>query len=108
MLEMSAISTGEGQIVAGKYKVLNLVGRGGMAEVFAAEHLHLHHTVAIKFLSPRAPLSRQIVDRFLQEARATARLSSEHVARVLDVGTLDSGLPYIVMEHLQGQDFQRL
>jgi serine/threonine-protein kinase len=108
MLEVAAISTVEGEIVAGKYRVLNLVGRGGMAEVFAAEHLNLHHTVAIKFLSPRAGLSPEIVARFLQEARAAVRLSSEHVTRVLDMGTLDSGLPYIVMEHLQGQDFQHL
>jgi serine/threonine protein kinase len=108
MLEMSAISTADGHIVAGKYKVLGLLGRGGMAEVYAAEHLHLHHTVAIKFLSPRADFNPQMVTRFLQEARATVRLSSEHVARVLDLGTLDSGLPYIVMERLEGQDFSRL
>ena len=108
MLEVSAISTADGHLVAGKYKVLGLLGRGGMAEVYAAEHLQLHHTVAIKFLSPRADFNSQMITRFLQEARATVRLTSEHVTRVLDLGTLDSGLPYIVMEHLEGHDFNHL
>jgi len=105
MLGSSASAATESQIVAGKYKLLGLLGQGGMADVFAAEDLALRRTVALKILSPKTALSPQLVARFLQEARATARLRSEHVARVLDMGTLDSGLPYIVMEHLEGQDF---
>ena len=108
MLAAVAIPVVDGDVIAGKYKVLGLLGRGGMGEVVAAEHLHLHHTVAIKFLSPRTPVSPEIVSRFLQEARATVRLNNEHVTRVLDMGTLDSGLPFIVMERLQGHDFEFL
>ncbi len=107
MLGTSAFDAMDGQIIAGKYRLLGLLGQGGMAEVFVAEHVGLRHTVAIKVLSAKTAVDPQIVARFLQEARATVRLSSEHVARVLDVGTLDSGLPYIVMEHLEGQDFAR-
>src|SRR4029077_13202841 len=76
-------------------------------DVVAAEHLQLRHVVAIKRLSSQTQLRPEAVARFLREARATVRLRSEHVARVFDMGTLDSGLPYIVMEHLEGTDFDQ-
>ena len=79
-----------------------------MGDVVAAEHLQLRHVVAIKILSSQTPLRSDVVARFLREARAVVRLHSEHVARVLDVGTFDNGLPYIVMEHLEGSDFDQL
>jgi serine/threonine-protein kinase len=75
-----------------------------MGEVVLAQHVTLRHTVAIKLLAPHT-VSRQNLARFVREARVMVRLCSQHVARVLDIGTLESGLPYIVMEHLQGRDF---
>ena len=60
--------------------------------------------MALKFLRPNPPPDAETVERFLREARAAVRLRSEHVCRVVDVGTADSGVPYIVMEHLEGHD----
>ena len=95
----------EGDILAGKYRVDGVLGGGGMGVVFAATHLHLHSRVALKVLRPTGEHRGPAVTRLLREARAGARLHGEHVARVLDVGALDTGAPYIVMEHLDGLDF---
>ena len=94
-------------MIAGKYRLLASIGRGGMGEVYVAEHLFSRRTVAIKVLSERL-LSKKDIRRFLREARVMLRLDSEHVARVLDVGKLNSKQPYIVMEHLRGQDLDHL
>ncbi|WP_394840965.1 protein kinase [Pendulispora brunnea] len=97
-----------GELIAGKYRVERLLGHGGMGVVVAATHVHLGHKVALKFLHPGAMEASSRVVRFLREGRAAARIQGEHVARVMDVGTLDSGVPYIVMEFLQGLDFAAL
>jgi serine/threonine-protein kinase len=97
-----------GTVVAGKYRVERTLGEGGMGLVVAATHLGLDQAVAIKFLLPEATRSRVAVERFLREARVAAKVRSEHVARVHDVGTLDSGVPYIVMEYLVGSDLGQL
>jgi serine/threonine-protein kinase len=94
-------------VIAGKYKVERVLGAGGMGVVLAARHLHLPQRVAIKFLRAEAAQEKSAVDRFLREAQAAVALSSEHVARVLDVGTLESGEPYMVMEYLDGTDLAR-
>lgn len=92
-----------GQVVAGgKYRVDRVLGIGGMGVVVAATHLHLGQAVAIKFMLPAALKDKESVERFVLEARSAAQLRSEHVARVLDVGTLETGAPYIVMEYLEG------
>ncbi|WP_437532871.1 protein kinase [Sorangium sp. So ce726] len=92
----------EGDVIAGKYRVDRVLGRGGMGIVVAASHLFLPQRVAIKLLfSTESPA---LVQRFLREARAVVRLKGEHVVRVFDVGELGSGIPYIVMEYLEGED----
>jgi len=96
----------EGEILAGKYKIERLLAKGGMGVVVAAMHEALDQRVALKFLLPEGAADSQAVGRFLREARAAVRLRSEHVAKVLDVGTLDTGSPYIVMEYLEGRDLQ--
>ncbi len=94
-------------ILAGRYKLLTSIGSGGMGEVFVAEHLPSRQIVAIKLLSATL-LSPRHVARFVREARVMLRLRGRHVARIIDVGRVDSKQPYIVMEHLEGQDFARL
>jgi serine/threonine-protein kinase len=94
----------EGDILAGKYRIDRLLGAGGMGVVVAAHHLHLDEHVAIKFLLPEVLDNAEIVGRFTREARAAVKIKSEHVARMIDVGTLDSGAPYMVMEYLDGYD----
>jgi eukaryotic-like serine/threonine-protein kinase len=93
-----------GQVIAAKYEVEHVLGVGGMGVVVAARHLHLGQQVAIKFIRADAARDANAVSRFLREARAAVALSSEHVTKVLDVGTFDSGAPYMVMEYLNGID----
>ncbi len=98
-----------GTVLAGKYRVDRLLGEGGMGWVVVATHLQLEQRVALKFMrSSHATASPEAVGRFLREARAAARIQSEHVARVSDVGTLESGAPYLVMEYLEGRDLDSL
>jgi eukaryotic-like serine/threonine-protein kinase len=93
-----------GELVAGKYRVERLIGQGGMGVVVAAVHVELEEPVAIKFLLPAVRGRPNVIARFLREARAAARIKNEHVARVTDVGTLENGAPYLVMEYLKGND----
>jgi eukaryotic-like serine/threonine-protein kinase len=93
-----------GDLIAGKYEVLELIGSGGMGYVVSAMHIELGEVVALKFLRPEALQIEELVERFSREARAAAKIRSEHVARVFDVGVLPDGVPFIVMEHLAGQD----
>jgi serine/threonine-protein kinase len=80
-----------------------------MGVVVAAEHLELREKVAIKFLLDEATADAELSERFLREARAAVKIKSEHVVRVIDVGRLPSGAPYMVMEYLEGEDLsQRL
>lgn len=98
----------EGQLLAGKYRVERVLGTGGMGIVVAATHVHLGQKVAIKFLLPAACGTAATVVRFLREARSAVQIKGEHVARVIDVGTLERGEPYIVMEFLSGMDFAQV
>jgi serine/threonine-protein kinase len=95
----------QGEIVAGKYRVERVLGVGGMGVVVSARHTTLDQVVAIKFLvANRFDSHEEAVARFLAEARAAARIESDYVCRVFDVGTLPSGVPFMVMEHLEGRD----
>jgi len=93
----------------GKYVVERTLGVGGMGIVVAARHEHLGELVAIKLLHPKASSDLVQIERFVREARATVRIKSEHVVRVLDGGSdPDTGAPFIVMEHLEGGDLGHL
>jgi hypothetical protein len=93
-----------GQVVAGKYRIDSVIGEGGMGWVVVAYHLQLDTKVAIKLLKAELASNAEAVERFAREARAAVRITSPHVARVFDVGTLESGAPYMVMEYLDGGD----
>ncbi|MCC6645775.1 MAG: serine/threonine protein kinase [Polyangiaceae bacterium] len=93
-----------GAVLSGRFRVERVLGQGGMGVVVAAHHLQLDRRVALKFLLPEAVKSEVVLARFLREARTAARLQGEHVARVIDVGTLDEGTPFLVMEYLEGRD----
>ncbi|XXY51559.1 protein kinase [Sorangium sp. So ce269] len=97
-----------GDVLAEKYEVERVLGEGGMGVVVAARHLLLGERVAIKFLLPQARERADLVARFLREGQAAARIRSEHVTRVYDVGTLARGEPYLVMEYLEGTDLKAL
>src|SRR5262245_47037682 len=93
-----------GTTLAGKYRLERVLGAGGMGVVYAATHLRLRQACAIKLLNERALQSPEIVSRFEREARAAATLKNEHVVQVLDVDGTPEGLPYMVMEFLEGRD----
>jgi serine/threonine-protein kinase len=97
-----------GTILAGKYRVERIIGMGGMGVVVEAKHITLDERVALKFLLPEYATHPEASGRFLREARAAVKIKSEHVARVTDVGTLENGAPYMVMEFLEGRDLSKL
>ena len=97
-----------GDILLGKYRVEDVIGVGGMGRVVKASHLYLQQSVAIKILLPEMAESQSTVARFLREAQSTVRLRSEHIARVMDVGTMPDGCPFMVMEYLEGHDLNQI
>lgn len=100
----SPVAVGE---VIDKYRVERILGIGAMGVVAAARHTTLDQVVAIKLLvGHRFGTQEESVARFLGEARAAARIGSDHVCRVSDIGQLPSGVPYMVMEYLEGNDLE--
>jgi serine/threonine-protein kinase len=97
-----------GDVIDGKYQIEAELGRGGMGQVLAATHVALGGAVAIKVLKREALKVPELPRRFLREARAAHRLRNEHVVRVMDVGQLPTGEPYMVMEMLRGVDLSTM
>ncbi len=97
-----------GQIVAGHYEILEVIGEGGMSVVYRARHQHLNRQVAIKFLHAHLVSSRNNLERFKQEARSVSQLEHRGVVRVYDFGLSKSGRPYIVMDLLKGRSLSQL
>jgi serine/threonine-protein kinase len=97
-----------GAEIAGKYRIESKLGEGGMGVVVAARHLTHGGRVALKFLVPGEGERQDAVTRLLREAQSVVRIKSDHVAKVLDVGTLENGDPYIVMELLEGADLNKV
>jgi serine/threonine-protein kinase len=97
-----------GDVIADKYRVDRVLGKGAMGVVVAATHIELRRQRAIKFMMPDAIEDRESVERFLREARAAAELKSQHAVKIHDVARLPTGEPYIVMELLEGTDFRTL
>lgn len=93
-----------GEVLAGKFKVERILGAGGMGVVVSAMHLELDERVAVKFLLPQSIQGPEAAARFVREARNAVKIKGEHVARIIDVGRLENGAPYMVMEYLEGND----
>lgn len=106
--ESSAAPVRVGEIVAEKYLIQQTLGVGGMGVVVAARDQLLDRRVAIKFLLPKLVGSETSVQRFVREARAATRITSEHVVRLLEIEKLPSGTPFFVMEYLEGSDLRAL
>src|SRR5580658_8770850 len=91
----------------GKYAIVGVIGEGGMGVVYEATHLRLKRRVAVKMLLPHMlAASTDLVARFEREARAAGQLRDKHITKVLDVDTTSEGLPYLVMEYLEGHDLE--
>ncbi len=96
----------EGDVIAGKYAIVKVLGEGGMGVVYEATHLRLRQRVAVKMLQQDMLGHEIVVTRFEREARAAGQLRSRHTARVMDVDVTGGGLPYMVMEFLEGNDLE--
>lgn len=90
-----------GDVLDGKYRVVRVVGEGGMGTVYEGEYARLRRRVAIKVLRSTAH-AEEIITRFEREAQAAGRIGNEHIIEVFDLGTLPSGAPYMVTEFLDG------
>ncbi|MDI1451501.1 serine/threonine-protein kinase [Polyangium sp. 6x1] len=108
MNEPSFARVSVGDVLFGKYRVERVLGVGGMGIVVAARHTQLDALYAVKLMHPAEIGNRQALARFFREARAAAKLRSEHVARVFDAGRTPRGIPYILLEYLEGCDLQQL
>ncbi len=97
-----------GSRIANKYLVEGELGEGGIGVVVKARHVQLEQSVAIKYLKPYALSLPGTVDRFVREARLAARIKNEHAVKVHDVDTLENGIPYMVMEYLEGRDLGQI
>ncbi|HQP38950.1 MAG TPA: serine/threonine-protein kinase, partial [Polyangiaceae bacterium] len=94
----------EGEILAGKYRLERLLGRGAVGFVYRAQNTLIGRTVAIKLLRPEHATDDTVVARFLREARAANMVRHPNVVDVLDIGQDDEGVPFIVEEFLEGED----
>ncbi|OQX67163.1 MAG: hypothetical protein B6A08_16635 [Sorangiineae bacterium NIC37A_2] len=89
--------------IDGKYRIVRLLGEGGMGAVYEGENTRIHRRVAIKVLHSGVAQSKDAVERFEREAQAAGRIGSEHIVEVLDLGNLPNGDRYMVMEFLEGE-----
>jgi serine/threonine-protein kinase len=97
-----------GEVVGGKYQISRLLGEGGMGVVYEAKHTFVGRRFAIKFLRPEFARDLDMLARFQREAQAAGTLEAENIAAVTDFGVDGAGAPYLVMEHLDGEDLARL
>ncbi len=96
------MSLSTGDIIDGKYRIVRLLGEGGMGAVYEGENTRIHRRVAIKVLHSAVAATGEAVARFEREAQAAGRIGSEHIVEVLDLGNLPSGDRYMVMEFMDG------
>src|SRR4030095_8702076 len=92
-----------GEILDGKYRIVRLVGEGGMGAVYEGENTRIKRRVAIKVLHAAVAEKLDVVQRFEREAQAAGRIGSEHIVEVLDLGNLPTGDRFMVMECLEGE-----
>ena len=93
-----------GVYVTPTIRLVRLLGQGGMGSVWTADHLGLHTQVAVKFMAPELATNKDAVSRFTREAAAASRVKSPHIVQVFDHGVTEAGIPYIVMELMEGHD----
>ncbi len=92
-----------GQVIEGKYRIVRVLGVGGMGSVYEGENVRIHRKVAIKILHDNVSSKADIVQRFEREAQAAGRIGSQHIVEVLDLGNLPGGERFMVMEYLDGE-----
>src|SRR5690606_3716682 len=96
-----------GTVLADRYRVIKKLGEGGMGTVYLAEHTTINKKLAIKVLSSEYSHKQDLVDRFLQEARAASMIEQENVVEITDFGSTPNGSVFFVMEFLNGEDLSK-
>ena len=96
-----------GTLLGGRYRIIGLLGRGGMGEVYRATDLTLGQSVALKFLPEEASRNQRLLERFHGEVRVARLVSHPNVCRVYDIGEVE-GMPFISMEYVDGEDLASL
>jgi serine/threonine protein kinase len=103
LTDASASDPRIGTLLAGKYQIEALIGRGGMGTIYRATHVMLGKPVAVKVIRPDVEITADIVTRFQREARAASQLDHPNIATVHDLGQLEDGTLYIAMELIEGE-----
>src|SRR5581483_3450869 len=91
-----------GSVLADRYQIVKRLGQGGMARVYLARHQIIGRNVAIKILMPHLVDDALVVRRFVNEARAAGMIGHPNIVESVDIGTTDDGLPFLVLEYLEG------
>jgi tRNA A-37 threonylcarbamoyl transferase component Bud32 len=97
-----------GTRISGRYEIVNLIGEGGMGEVYEAKHVHIGRHVAIKCLNKEYSKDKEAMERFEQEARIAGTLGHANICELMDFGVTDDGQPYLVMELMEGENLAEL
>ncbi len=97
-----------GKLVGGRYHLDAVLGEGGMATVFRAHHTVINRIVAVKLLHPHIAKDKRIRERFAREARSAAAIAHPNVIEIYDFGDTEEGIPYLVMELLEGEPLRKL
>src|SRR5256885_15937352 len=95
-------SVAVGEVIEGRYRIIKILGEGGMGTVFLAEHMLIKRKVAIKVLHTQFASDAHVVERFMNEARAAGTLGHPNIVESTDMGFTDKHVPYIVLEYLEG------
>jgi serine/threonine protein kinase len=96
-----------GVVLANSYEVTRFIGRGGMGAVYEGRHMRLGQRVAIKIMAGDLAANGEALARFRREAEVTSRIRHPHIVHVFDFGSTRTGEPFLVMEHLDGEDLER-
>src|SRR6187402_492877 len=91
-----------GDVVEGRYRIIKTLGEGGMGTVFLAEHTLIKRRVAIKILHPELATDAEVIERFMNEARAAGTLGHPNIVESTDMGFTHGHVPYIIFEYLEG------
>ena len=97
------MSLTSGEVIEDKYRIVRLLGEGGMGAVYEGENLRINRRVAIKVLHAGLASNEDVVRRFEREAQAAGRIGNDHILEVLDLGSLPNGDRFMVMEYLDGE-----
>ncbi len=92
-----------GQVIDDKYRIVRLIGEGGMGSVYEGENVRIRRRVAIKILATAFATNTELVARFEREAQAAGQIGNDHILEVLDLGSLSNGERYMVLEYLDGE-----